>query len=121
MLILLVYQRLRRISLVLAYLDLLLVMYLLIGVFKLTVCEILRFSVSVMLSDIKIGFSWKLVVVYSSPYEEGKQAFLGELHSVMNKWSGPTLIGGDFNLVHFSRDKSNGSSTINGLMPLMSG
>ena len=77
-------------------------------IFKLTVCEILRFSVSVMLSYIKIGFSWKLVVVYGSPYEEGKQAFLGELHSVMNKWSCPTLIGGDFNLVRFSSDKSNG-------------
>jgi len=77
-------------------------------IFKLTVCEILKFSVSVMLSDLKTGFSWKLVIVYGSPYEEGKQAFLDELHRVMVKWRGPTLIGGDFNLVRFSSDKSNG-------------
>jgi hypothetical protein len=73
-----------------------------------TVGQMLDFSVSVMLLDKKSSFSWKLVMVYGSPYEEGKQAFIDELHSVMAGWQGPTLIGGDFNLIRFTSDKSNG-------------
>jgi endonuclease/exonuclease/phosphatase family metal-dependent hydrolase len=46
-------------------------------------------------------------VVYGSPCEEGKQAFIDELHSPMSNWQGPTLIGEDFNLVRFASDKSN--------------
>jgi hypothetical protein len=76
--------------------------------FLVTVGQILNYSVSVMLLDKKTGFSWKLVVVYGSPYEDGKQAFIEELHDVMASWEGPTLIGGDFNLVRFASDKSNG-------------
>ena len=76
--------------------------------YTLTVGDILNFSVSVSLLDKKTSFSWKLVVVYGSPYEEGKQPFLDELHMVMSKSSGPTLIAGDFNLVRFSSDKNNG-------------
>ncbi|KAG2656080.1 hypothetical protein PVAP13_1KG057385 [Panicum virgatum] len=76
--------------------------------FTLTVSEILDFSISVFLLDKKTGFSWKMVVVYGSPYEERKQAFLDEIHLVLSKWDGPTLIAGDFNLVRFSSDKNNG-------------
>jgi endonuclease/exonuclease/phosphatase family metal-dependent hydrolase len=47
--------------------------------------------------------------VYGSPYEEGKQAFIDELHLVLASWQGPTLIGGDFNLVRFAYEKSNGN------------
>jgi hypothetical protein len=61
-----------------------------------------------MMMDKKTGFSWRLFVVYGSPYDEGKQAFLTELDSVMAHWQGPTIIASDFNLVRFSTDKSNG-------------
>jgi hypothetical protein len=37
-----------------------------------------------------------------------KQSFLDELEKVMGSWTGPTLIGGDCNLVRFIRNKSNG-------------
>lgn len=74
----------------------------------LTLVDTRKFSISVMLMDNKTGYSWKLSIVYGSPYEEGKQEFLDELHAVMASWKGPTLIGGDFNLVRFARDKSNG-------------
>jgi endonuclease/exonuclease/phosphatase (EEP) superfamily protein YafD len=60
-----------------------------------------------MLIDTKTGYTWKLIVVYGSPYEEGKQAFLDEIHQCMANWNGPILIGGDFNLVRFNKDKSN--------------
>jgi len=69
------------------------------------------FSISVMIKDIKTGFYWKLVVVYGSPYEDGKQEFLDELHSVMSRWQGPTMTAGDFNLIRFASDKS--SAVIN--------
>jgi hypothetical protein len=77
--------------------------------FSVTVGDIQKYSVSVFLQDTKIGFNWRLVVVYGSPYEEGKQEFLEELHKVMLSWQGPTLFGGDFNLVRNSTDKNNGN------------
>ena len=51
-----------------------------------TLISTLDFSVSIMLQDKKIGFSQKLVVVYGSPYEEGKESFINELHSIMESW-----------------------------------
>lgn len=68
-----------------------------------------KFTLSWMLQEKKNSFSWKIVVVYGSPYEEGKQEFLDELEEVMNEWPGPMLIGRDFNLVRFQWDKSNGN------------
>jgi len=59
-----------------------------------------------MIIDIKSGFCWRLIVVYGSPYENCKTNFLEELHVVMhNEWQGPTIIAGDFNLVHLATDK----------------
>lgn len=52
--------------------------------------------------------SWKVITVYGSPYEEGKDAFVSELHSLFLDNKTPTLIGGDFNLVRYQKDKSNG-------------
>jgi hypothetical protein len=39
------------------------------------------------------------VTVYGYPYEESKLGFLNELDGVLANWHGPTLVGGDFNLV----------------------
>jgi exonuclease III/plasmid maintenance system killer protein len=76
--------------------------------FSMSVRELLDFTVSVMLSIKASSFVFKLVVVYGSPYEEGKQAFVDELHKVMGSWTGPILLGGDFNLVRSRLDKNNG-------------
>jgi hypothetical protein len=76
--------------------------------FVVTLGQVLNFSISVMMMDKKSGFNWKLVVVYGSPYENDKQSFLDELHEVMSSWQGPIVVGGDFNLVRDSQDKSNG-------------
>jgi len=75
--------------------------------FSATLISTLDFSVSIMLQDKKTGFSWKLVVVYGSPYDEGKESFLKELHSIMESWQGPVILGGDFNLIRFASDKNN--------------
>lgn len=71
---------------------------------------VLRFSFTVMLTNKLTGFCFKLVVVYGSPYEDGKQDFLDELDKVMGSWQGPVMIGGDFNLIRCVADKSNGVS-----------
>ena len=54
-------------------------------------------------------FVWRLVVVYGSPYEEGKLDFLQEIESILGNWDGPTVLGGDFNLITTAREKSNGN------------
>jgi hypothetical protein len=45
------------------------------------------------------NFTWRLIVVYGSPYEDTKQEFLDELHNVMGMWQGPNMVVGDSNLV----------------------
>jgi hypothetical protein len=54
-----------------------------------------------------------MVVVYGSPYEETKMEFIDKLHRVMDQWQGPTLVGGDFNLVRNQSEKSNGVINFN--------
>jgi len=76
--------------------------------FNMAIGDVLKYSVSAMMTCKKTGFSWKLIVVYGPAYEEQKLDFLDELELLMNIWQGPILIGGDFNLVRFLRDKSNG-------------
>ncbi|KAJ1255929.1 hypothetical protein BS78_K135000 [Paspalum vaginatum] len=75
--------------------------------FNVCIGDVLWYSVSVFLTEKKTGFSWKLVEVYGSPYEKGKQEFLDELDLVLSKWNGPLLVGGDYNLVRFNHEKSN--------------
>jgi hypothetical protein len=49
-----------------------------------------------------------VISVYGSPYKEGKEEFISKLHSLFLDSSVPTLIGGDFNLVSYQSDKTNG-------------
>jgi exonuclease III len=68
---------------------------------------VFKFSISCMLLDKKSNFNWRLVIVYGSPYDEGKPKFIDELHLVLSMWQGTTVLGGDFNLCRFASDKSN--------------
>lgn len=76
--------------------------------YTITVGDKLNYNISVMILDKKANYFWRLVVVYGSPYDEGKADFIDELHNVMGAWNGPTMIGGDFNLTRFASDKNNG-------------
>jgi hypothetical protein len=53
---------------------------------------------------------WRLITIYDIPYEESKSklTFLEKLDGILNNWQGPTMIGGDFNLVRNQKEKSNG-------------
>ena len=50
---------------------------------------------------------YRFTTVYGSSYEETKQEFISALHELFVDWDGPAIIGGDFNLVRCSEDKSN--------------
>jgi hypothetical protein len=67
-----------------------------------------KLCVAVMIRNVIDKFVWRFVNVYGFSYEEGKADFIQELHEVMGKWSGPTLLWGDFNLVTNLKEKSNG-------------
>jgi hypothetical protein len=52
--------------------------------FRVSGVSILKYSVSCILQDKKTGFNWRLVIIYGSPYEEGKVEFIDELHLVLS-------------------------------------
>jgi hypothetical protein len=47
-----------------------------------------------MVRNVRDNFVWRLIVVYGTPYEDAKVEFINELHEVMTKWQGPTVLGG---------------------------
>jgi hypothetical protein len=54
-------------------------------------CDQHQFCLSLVLKNLSDKFTWRLVVVYGSPYDEFKQDFIKELHMVMGEWQGPTM------------------------------
>jgi hypothetical protein len=63
------------------------------------------------------NFVWRVITVYGFPYEETKPNFIAELHGICGEWQGPTLIGGEFNLVRCQVEKSNGNINFNHINP----
>ena len=68
-----------------------------------------HFCISAHVKNNSDNFLWGLITVYGSAYEEGKQEFINELHEILSEWDGPTLVGGDFNLIRTISDKNNGN------------
>ena len=75
---------------------------------KIISCQYKEFCLSIMLKNSTDDMLWRLIVIYGSPYEEGKQRFIDEIHNMLESWNGPTLIGGDFNIAMFQYEKNNG-------------
>jgi hypothetical protein len=67
--------------------------------------DIKRFSVSVLVKEKIKDIAIRITTVYGSPYEEGKQDFLSELHQLSLNWNDPSLIGTYFNLIRCQSDK----------------
>lgn len=78
------------------------------SVFDLVAWDIREFSISATLIYKPKQFKIRIITVYGSPYEEGKESFISELHGLFIDDQTPTLIGGDFNLVRYKKDKTNG-------------
>ncbi|XBH61956.1 hypothetical protein VPH35_116304 [Triticum aestivum] len=77
-------------------------------IFEIIAWSHLDFSVSCELRHKCNGNLFRVITMYGSPYEEGKGAFISELHTLFVDFKIPTLIGGDFNLVRNVKEKSNG-------------
>jgi hypothetical protein len=58
-----------------------------------------KFCCTAIVKNIGDKVIWRFVAVYGSAYDEHKLDFLSELDLIMSTWQGPTLIGGDFNLI----------------------
>jgi exonuclease III len=56
------------------------------------------------------GFTWRLISVYGPVKDNQKQEFLQKLEVIINDQDIPTLIGGDFNLIRQSDEKSTGNA-----------
>jgi hypothetical protein len=79
--------------------------------------EAFTYCASLIVRSSKDNFVWRLLVVYGSPYDESKLEFLEELDSVLGRWQGPTLLGGDFNLGRSQREKTNGTVNFRHMEP----
>jgi hypothetical protein len=83
-----------------------------------------KFGATAIVRNHADKFTWRLIVVYGSPYEEFKLGFISELDSIMTTWQGPTILGGgggDFNLVRHRRRKATIKLIYLILMLLMNG
>lgn len=67
------------------------------------------YYVAAMIRNNVDKFTWRLVVVYGSPYEEGKMEFIQKLENLLVNLDGPTIFGGDFNIVSNAKEKNNGN------------
>jgi hypothetical protein len=75
--------------------------------FEVIAWEIKTFSISVVLKNKISENICRITTVYGSAYEEKKQELISELHELFLNWDGPSMIGGDFNLIRSSKDKNN--------------
>ena len=64
------------------------------------------FMIQMNLWDKENRVKWNLLVVYGAAQDENKFEFLSELSRFCDANSDPILIGGDFNLIRFAKEKS---------------
>jgi hypothetical protein len=56
--------------------------------------------------DLKLQLKWNPVIIYVAVQLEDKEEFLAELGNVCSDQSLPLLIGGNFNIIRFSSEKT---------------
>ena len=76
--------------------------------FEIIACNVLTYSISCLLKNKCNNTVWRLISVYGSAYDNFKLDFINELHNLLNNWTRPTIVGGDFNLVRAAEDKNTG-------------
>jgi mannosylglycoprotein endo-beta-mannosidase len=77
--------------------------------FEVVSWDIFKFCISCIVKSKQDHSIWRFVSVYGSAYDEFKLEFINELHNIMPSWDGPTLVGGDFNLIRERKEKSSGN------------
>jgi exonuclease III len=76
--------------------------------FDIVCCDLHTYSVSCLLRNKQDNSTWRLISVYGTAYDQYKVDFINELHNLLAGWTGPTLVGGDFNLIREASEKSTG-------------
>lgn len=66
------------------------------------------FSISCVIKCLANGFCCRINTVYGPANDDKKNNFIEELFAICTDWDGPSLTGGDFNLIRKQSDKSNG-------------
>jgi hypothetical protein len=61
------------------------------------------------------SFKWSLVAVYGPAQDDKKEGFLAEMANMCSHENLPTMIGGDFNILRSSREKTMIDLMIGGL------
>ncbi|KAG9446209.1 hypothetical protein H6P81_012337 [Aristolochia fimbriata] len=68
------------------------------------------FSLALHFRSIKDNFQWAALAVYGPNSHAQRQEFWHELSAIIQLWSLPWVIGGDFNVSRFITEKSGGRS-----------
>jgi hypothetical protein len=63
-------------------------------VFDVISWEVKNLFVSTIVEIKSFGLNIRLATIYGSPYEEGKEAFILELHELFLNLDDPSMIGG---------------------------
>jgi hypothetical protein len=64
-----------------------------------------EFMIQVNLWDKMLKFKWNLLVVYGAAQDENKIAFLTEHSRFYASNKEPLLVGGDFNVIRYLKEK----------------
>ena len=64
---------------------------------------------------------FRVITVYGSPYDEGKESFISELHSLFLEDTLPTLIGGILIWLDMPKTRVMATSITTGVISLMPG
>lgn len=68
-----------------------------------------RFSVSVLLKDVRCHMEWVATSVYGPSSSSDRVEFGTELSQVARLWKRPWVVGSDFNCIRFPSEKKRGS------------
>uniref|UniRef100_A0A453EWV6 Reverse transcriptase domain-containing protein n=1 Tax=Aegilops tauschii subsp. strangulata TaxID=200361 RepID=A0A453EWV6_AEGTS len=67
-----------------------------------------EFFVRMALFERALNFKWEIIIVYGPADHRRSASFLDELKRKVSAACLPVVVGGDFNLLRFAEDKSNG-------------
>ena len=65
-----------------------------------------EFMIQMNLWDKVLRLKWNLLVVYGSAHDENKMSFLAELSHFCASNTEPMIIGGDFNIIRYLKEKN---------------
>ena len=74
-----------------------------------------RFSVSVLLKDVRRDAEWVAPSVYGPTNANDEADFWVELNQVAGLWNHPWVLGGDFSTIRFPSEKRGGCSVVPGM------